>query len=560
MDEPRTSLDEETLRLKKDAPPGALSLFALCENEPQTFRLPERGSVTLGRSADADLRLGDQAVSRRHLTLHFGDGVRLEDLGSANGTRVRGRDLNPGETVDLLPGDPVEIGRTLLVLQRTRLAPGRKVRLHSHDEFTTRLEEECGRAGRHRGHFGVARIHAPAQATLRSEERIAAEIRPGDVLGQYGPGEYEVLLVDCQPSLAKVRADAIARAVSSGEGTIKTGLASYPMDGTTATRLLERANSEVRGIVRDRNSEPPVLVQRGAMEALRLIVDRVAGSSISVLVTGETGVGKGVLAVELHRRSTRATKPFVALNCAELADSLLEAELFGYERGAFTGAARAKPGLIESADGGTLFLDEIGEMPFSTQAKLLRVLEDRQVRRLGSVRSKGVDIRVVSASSRDLESEVKTGAFRRDLYFRLNGISLVVPPLRDRIDEIGELARAFLERASREAGQPVPELSVDALAALRRYPWPGNVRELRNSMERAALLSSDGLISPEHLPADKPQTTLYAENRPVEERGRIQEALLNCAGNQSRAAKLLGISRRALVKRLDKYGLPRPRA
>jgi transcriptional regulator with PAS, ATPase and Fis domain len=310
------------------------------------------------------------------------------------------------------------------------------------------------------------------------------------------------------------------------------------------------------------------------MESLRRVVERIACSSISVLIAGETGVGKGLLAKELHRKSPRVGGPFVALNCAEFTESLLEGELFGFEKGAFTGADQAKAGLIETADGGTLLLDEVGELPLTTQAKLLRVLEDREVRRIGSLRPRHVDLRVVACTNRDLEAESEQGGFRRDLYFRLAGISLVIPPLRERTGEIEGLAREFLEQAAQSTGQrTAPVLASEALVALKRYPWPGNVRELRNVMERALLLSRDGVIGPEHLPAERLRTTVYPrasasppDTHPVpgkrvgtRERQRLLDALAECGGNQSRAAKRLGISRRTLVTWLKDSGVPRPR-
>jgi two-component system, NtrC family, response regulator AtoC len=319
-----------------------------------------------------------------------------------------------------------------------------------------------------------------------------------------------------------------------------------------------------------------------AMERLRQTLDRIAQSRINVLISGETGVGKGVLAVELHRLSARPGA-FVALNCAELQENLLESELFGHERGAFTGASASKPGLIESADGGTLFLDEIGEMSLATQAKLLRVLEDRSVRRVGSLQARSLDVRVLAASNRDLATESEGGGFRRDLYFRLNGISLVVPPLRERLDELESLARKLLAQASDAHGRAAPpELSAGALDALRTHSWPGNIRELRNVIERAVVLCPGEVVTEEHLatcrPEPRPKVVSLAahaarppphetveaatgtpEREAGDERRRIEEALDACAGNQSRAAKLLGISRATLVGRLNLYGFPRPR-
>jgi len=314
-----------------------------------------------------------------------------------------------------------------------------------------------------------------------------------------------------------------------------------------------------------------------AMQTLLRMIDRVAQSRINVLISGETGVGKGVLAGELHRRSPRADRPFVALNCAELQETLLESELFGHERGAFTGASASKPGLIESADGGTLFLDEIGEMSLATQAKFLRVLEDRSVRRVGSLQPRTVDLRLLAASNRDLAAESERGGFRRDLYFRLNGISLEVPPLRERLDELEGLGQKFLAQSSEAHGRATPTLTAEAVEALRRHSWPGNIRELRNVIERAVVLCTGDAVTTEHIPVPvetAPNVVLLAPRaRPDaqttdpsllneqarSEKQRIEEALDLCAGNQSRAAKILGISRATLVARLDRYGFPRPR-
>jgi two-component system, NtrC family, response regulator AtoC len=353
------------------------------------------------------------------------------------------------------------------------------------------------------------------------------------------------------------------------------GLTCSPRDGRTSASLLEHANAALRGadFTDDTASVAP---PDGTMDSLLRIVDRIAGSSISVLISGETGVGKGLLAKELHRKSPRASGAFVALNCAELPETLLEAELFGYEKGAFTGAGQAKQGLIETADGGTLLLDEVGELPLTTQAKLLRVLEDREIRRIGSVYSRQVDLRVVACTNRDLEAECERGAFRRDLYFRLAGIPLTVPPLRERLTEIEGLARALLQQAATSvAPSEVPVLTAEALVVLRRYPWPGNVRELRNVIERAVLLSQDGVIRAEHLPVERLRTIYYPASvsagggAPPDasipkgegnaERQRLLDALAACGGNQTRAAQMLGISRRTLVTRLKALGLPRPR-
>jgi transcriptional regulator with PAS, ATPase and Fis domain len=291
-----------------------------------------------------------------------------------------------------------------------------------------------------------------------------------------------------------------------------------------------------------------------------------------------------VLAERVHRLSPRVKGPFVRLHCAALSESLLESELFGHEKGAYTGAHQAKPGLLESANGGTVLLDEIGELPLATQVKLLRVLEDRKVLRLGALTPRSIDVRFIAATNRDLEAAVATGRFRLDLYFRLNGASLLVPPLRERAEEIESLAHAFIAEACRRTGRKAePALSAEALEQLRGYSWPGNIRELRNTIERAVLLCGPGPIASEHFPTEKMGATLTAvAARPPEEpiavapasksadgglhdqiealeRQRILGALEQCGGNQTKAAKLLGISRNTLIARLDAYGIARPK-
>jgi DNA-binding NtrC family response regulator len=327
------------------------------------------------------------------------------------------------------------------------------------------------------------------------------------------------------------------------------------------------------------------------IQALYAQAERAANSPISVLIHGETGAGKDVLARFIHSRSNRHEGPFLAINCAALPEALLEAELFGSEKGAFTGATHARPGLFESAEQGTVFLDEIGELPLPTQAKLLRVVEERKVLRVGGRAPRDINVRFVAATNRDLEQLSQTGQFREDLYFRLNGITLVVPPLRERTSEIAELAKTFLARACEGLARLPLTLSAETLAILERYRWPGNVRELKNAIERAALLCDGEAVSPSHLPERvrkledpllsappaPPAGTEDAETRPAPatslsdtlerirreqrelERERIRRALDECGGNQKRAAELLGVSRRTLINRLNELEMPRPR-
>jgi DNA-binding NtrC family response regulator len=322
--------------------------------------------------------------------------------------------------------------------------------------------------------------------------------------------------------------------------------------------------------VSDESSPPPLPAARGPLRSSALtvtawdpIVDRVACSRLSVLIVGESGAGKEVLARRLHERSRRAAGPLVAVNAAAVCESLLESELFGYERGAFTGAVNAKAGLIESADGGTLFLDEIAEMSLSAQAKLLRVLETKVVTRVGGVRTRRIDVRFVAATNQDLGAAIAAGRFREDLWFRLNGIELYVAPLRDRRAEILPAARQFLrEQALRDRLAPAI-ITEAAERALLEHDWPGNFRELRNVVERAAVICDNRRIEAADLllPARADGDDLDVQSaEPIEkERQQIIAALSMVAGNQTRAARVLGMSRRTLITRLEILGIARPR-
>jgi two-component system response regulator AtoC len=468
--------NHETLPFAKSAAlrldeAGQCRLLVLGEGLLATHQLPAAGTVAIGRADDADIQIDDRSVSRRHCLLHLGEVLRVEDLGSANGTCVRGSKLELRHPVEVGPGDPIEVGSCLVVVQR-----------------------------------GAATAHGHAMR-----------------LGQ----------------------------------------------------------------------SVPFVVHDDAMQRLHQLVDRIAQSNINVLLLGESGVGKEVLSAELHRRSRRNNGPFLKLNCAALTETLLESELFGHEKGAFTGAVRTKPGLLETAEHGTVLLDEVGELPASLQAKLLRVLEERRVLRVGGLQPVPIDVRFVFATNRDLEGEVSRGNFRQDLYYRLNGISVVIPPLRERPSEIEALARQFLNEAAKKEGLPrPPEMTNTALERLKRHTWPGNIRELRNTIDRAVVLCSTGPIEPEHLvlqpprplstppppkavappPIDLPPSPTglsspsltpvpgaLRDERDAAEQRAIVEALERCGGNQTKAAAFLGISRRTLVTRLQNYGLTRSR-
>jgi DNA-binding NtrC family response regulator len=308
----------------------------------------------------------------------------------------------------------------------------------------------------------------------------------------------------------------------------------------------------------------------GQSEVLKRVVEmahRAAPTDLTVLIQGESGTGKEVLARAIHRLSARKDGPFVPVNCAAIPEGLLESELFGHERGAFTGAIRARPGRFELAREGTLFLDEIGDMPMPMQAKILRVLQEREFERVGGTKTLTADVRVIAATHRDLDVAVKQGTFRQDLYYRLQGVGMCLPPLRERIDDLPLLITHVLARAGQRLNRAPATVSPEALRCLWTYSWPGNVRELQHVLEGAMVLS-DGVIRPEHLPPAIQRAQPAAESTPgpaltgsldealeTWERRMILDALQRTHGVQARAAKILGVSERSLWYRIKKLGI-----
>jgi two-component system response regulator AtoC len=299
------------------------------------------------------------------------------------------------------------------------------------------------------------------------------------------------------------------------------------------------------------------------------LASKVARHPSTVLITGESGTGKELVARHLHRQSPRAAAPFVAVNCGAIPESLLESEMFGHAKGAFTGATSEREGLFADADGGTLFLDELGELPIALQVKLLRALQEGEVRRVGDNASRRVDVRVVAATSRDLEADVAAGRFRADLYYRVNVVRIQLPPLRERTEDVPELVRHFIDRFNARLGLRITGTSAAAMRALIDYPWPGNVRELENVVERAMVLADDERIDVAQLPALTPSASPKTANEEMTpsldlsvkrrtdalERVLIREALARTNGNRTRAARLLDLSHRALLYKIREYGI-----
>jgi len=331
------------------------------------------------------------------------------------------------------------------------------------------------------------------------------------------------------------------------------------------TRRLENENRRLREAVSGEDRFGNLIGGTPAMKRLYRTIEKVAATDATVLIIGESGTGKELVARTLHRTSRRGDAAFVAVNCAAIPESLIESELFGHEKGAFTGAHRRREGKFEEADGGTLFLDEIASMPVGLQATLLRVLQERRITRLGGSGEKEVDVRVVAASNQDLPQLVKDGGFREDLFYRLNVVPIELPPLRDRRDDVPLLARSFLETASARHGREVEALPPAVVRLLMDHSWPGNVRELANAVERLVLLAEDGCLIVDDLPATirgpgdgvGGPVRLPAEGLSWDtmEESLLRQALDRASGNRAAAARLLGLSYKAFLYRLEKHDL-----
>jgi two-component system response regulator HydG len=390
-----------------------------------------------------------------------------------------------------------------------------------------------------------------------------AESEALDLLGSLPPTSVPKLVVGALPD-HRLAAAAVQRGASD--------YFALPDDLDVFRRSLERELRESRGrtaaeqFAEEERRTSGFAAIIGHSRALRTMLDQAAKVAahrdVTVLVGGETGTGKELLARAIHYHSARAAAPFVEINCAAIPANLLESELFGHEKGSFTGAVAAKPGLFEMAHGGTLFLDEVGQLPFELQAKLLRALESREIRRVGGQVIKRIDVRVIGATHLNLSAAVARGEFREDLYYRLNVVALTLPPLRDREEDIELLAETFVTRLAITNRLTVPPLSPEVRAALRGHPWPGNVRELRNAIERALVLSPPGTLRVEELGLNRGMAAEHTREKDLPFpadlstiiRASVALMLKRCGGNKSEAARRLGISRPRLQRLLEGKG------
>ncbi|MBL0215466.1 MAG: sigma 54-interacting transcriptional regulator [Myxococcales bacterium] len=407
-------------------------------------------------------------------------------------------------------------------------------------------------------------------AAMSELEGVARYLETHDCDLVIAAGEIAAQLVDIAngetpPVIAVLR----ERDVAASNVLIAAGVADVmaePLDELGVSLALRHVASAAR-FTAPAGGITTLIGDGAAMRELRSMIERIATPKTTVLILGESGTGKELVARAIHDASPRRSHRFVAINCAAIPAALLESELFGHMKGSFTDASRDKPGLFEDADGGTLFLDEVGELPLALQAKLLRALQEGEIRRIGGTASIKVDVRLIAATLRDLEAEIEAGRFREDLYYRLNVVPISLPPLRDRTEDIPQLAKFFTERHATRHGRAGVELSDEVIEALQQQPWPGNVRELENVLERALVLSDGpavdlaflGTVMNVRAPVvstDTPLTELSIKKATRElEASLIARALGVTQGNRTNAAKLLEISHRALLYKMKEYGI-----
>ncbi|MDB4958081.1 MAG: sigma-54-dependent Fis family transcriptional regulator [Myxococcales bacterium] len=562
-------------------PPGTAYLLVVENDSSSIVHLPRSGAIVIGRAPEAEVRVQHASVSRRHATIRIDDGVlRIADLGSHNGTRVNGEAVAESRT--LASGDVASVGDVMLVVHFSKPA---EIARPAYQEtgWRRRLIEELERAITFKRSLAVVAVLAADRAAFAA---LAAHVRLIDVIGHGDDGQALLLLPEVDREQARAIASAAITAASH-VAEVRAGLAVCPHDAVDADTILLAARTAARraapGTVADAAEtmtkielgDRRVMIADPAMVRVFALLERLAASELPVLVTGETGVGKENAAYAVHHWSKRSG-PFIAVNCAALApESLVDSELFGHDKGAFTGATSAKAGLFESAAGGTVFLDEAGELPLSVQAKLLRALETRKITRIGETKERSIDVRLVAATNRSLEEDVAAGKFRQDLYFRLSGATVILPPLRDRQSEIALLARSFLAEACARTGRAPMTITPAAMQVLLTYPWPGNVRELKNAMEFVLAAAPDQTVEPYDFPerlggsgaapapavahpeptGEVPSFRPIAEELKELERRRMAEALAAARGVKTRAAQLIDMPIRTFTLKLKQYNL-----
>jgi len=569
-----------------------------------TVPLPVSGELSIGRSIECGVRISDELVSRAHARLFVvPDGIRLEDCGSRHGTLLNGQKLTAPRL--LASGDVIGVGAAVLIVHRTTRASSGRAMLDA-PSLLRRCEEELERSLRYRRELSLVVVRSERPFVRPRVASVLTErLRLIDIAAFFGEQELAVLL----PENRVDEAADLARALVELWPDATAGVATSPADGVDVDTLFSCARmaamSAAAGKVACAADAVHVVELDGrevvladpAMVGIYELIKRLARSTLPILILGETGVGKELAAAAVHRFSPRAQGPFVSINCASIPEQLAESELFGYERGAFTGAATAKPGQLELAHRGTVFLDEVGELPLAVQAKLLRVIETQEVQRIGDLKPRAVELRIVAATNRDLSAEIAAGRFRQDLFFRLAAAQVVIPPLRDRPRDLAVLVQSLFAAACARLSRPPLSLTIAATQALFLHRWPGNVRELKNTLDYAAAAAPEGTVEIDlwHLPpplsrpqraasrvadppgdaaevaADAPGADPAAPRvpdatpdggfRPIEdelrelERGRMVAALAATGGIQNKAADLIAMPLRTFVTKLKRYAI-----
>jgi two-component system, NtrC family, response regulator AtoC len=583
------------LRFLQQSP---VSLLIYHRDGAQLAQLRPDSRLIIGRDAPSDVCIHDVSLSRQHAQFSLEGGeLTVEDLGSTNGTFIAGQNV---EKAVVKPGDEVVLGTvTVTVHEPNKSAPA--TGLIGHDRFRETLAYEVTRSR----FFGRPLSVIIARALDGSDRhvrywfpRIQPIVRPVDWAAMYGPEVVELLLPDASLAVALELAEKMSRA----EPRVGFGVATFPEAGTSAEELLGESRAAAqrssrahpvqtaeaqgpRTVAPEKDSD--MVAQSAAMKELLHTARRVAKGSIPVLIHGETGTGKEVLSRFIHETSTRKKNPIICVNCGAIPGELVESMLFGHEKGAFTGAAQQQKGVFEAADGGTVFLDEIGELPATAQAALLRVLETKRFTRVGSTKEIAVDVRMLAATHRDLQVMCDEGGFRLDLFFRLNTMTLRVPPLRERIEDIEPLSQRLLERANEANGAHIRRIDRDALDLMRAYEWPGNVRELKNVIERAVVIAEGDEITADDLPetvrgrrsermpaanggepageprAGTPFHLLEGDFRTRLERleaDLLRDALEHAGWNQTETARQLSMPLRTLTYKIKVLGIKKPPA
>jgi DNA-binding NtrC family response regulator len=549
-------------------------LVVASPSETRVIELDAGRSLTMGRGDPADIRIADPSLSRAHASLQrTGDAVTVADLGSRNGTVVFGKRI---ETAVLRGGDTAVLGKVTVSVQVLAPAAAAVLGLANYDTVLGELDDEWARARDARRPVSVVLLRPLGKAAVGDyASACVAGLGPLHRVGIHDPQSLLVLVPGADSAAAAGKAREWIQ-LARDRARLVCGVAAYPESGVTPEQLVSGALRAARrasagdpiviapalaSVLADVDRPAALAVVRVSAKMVELdrLVRRIAAGKIPVLVLGETGTGKEVVARDLHAQGPRHAGPLKIVNCAAIPQNLVESVLFGYVKGAFTGAERAKAGVLEEANGGTVLFDEVGELPPAAQAALLRALDSGHVCPVGSSVEVSLDVRVVAMTHRNLDEMVEKGTFRLDLLHRLNAFILEIPPLRDRPDEIAPLAACFVERLAGHYGGQVRRVSPEALAILERYRWPGNVRELRNVIERALTLATGDAIQPDDLPAhltrlpEAPGRGLDLRAKVLEhETEVIRKALEQTGGHQARAARLLNIPLRTLERKLQK--------